>query len=121
MGVRKGFLSLGLGITLVGGYLFTMSMIMITDIAFDFDWTTWTVYLVLGCVLVSIGPGVIAWAFVSRVQTGYGQSHWQMIRLPIECPECNHTIEIHSLEWIGPNEARCPFCSHEIDVRTSIT
>ena len=96
-----------------------MSMIMITNFTFDFDWATWTIYLVLGIVLVSVGPGVIVWALVSRYRTAYGQTQWQVIRLPLVCPECSHTIEVHGLEWIGPDEARCPFCSYELDVRKS--
>jgi hypothetical protein len=117
--VKKWTLAIGVVITLVGGYLFTMSMIMINDISLEFNWTTWTVYLTLGAILVSVGPGVIVWAFVSRYKSIYNR--WQMVLLPTECPECNHPIEIHSLEWIGPNEARCPFCSHEIEVRTRMS
>ena len=118
--MRRGVFVLGLVMTLVGGYLFTMSMIMIINFTLDFDWTVWTIYLSLGIVLVSIGPGVLVWAFVSRYQSTYRQIQWQVIRLPLECPECLHNVEIHSLEWIGPNEVRCPFCSFELEVRTSI-
>ena len=117
--MRRGLLVFGLGATLVGAYLFIVSMIMITGYAFDFDWMTWTIYLTLGSVLVSLGPGIIVWAFVSGYSSAYGQTKWQTIRLPLECPECKHTIEVHSLEWIGPNEARCPFCSQELDIRRS--
>jgi len=117
--MKKSTLALGLAMTIVGGYLFTMSMIMITNMTFDFDWTAWTVYLALGIILVSVGPGVIAWAAVSGYQTVDGQTQWQIIRLPLECPECHHSIEIHSLEWIGPGEARCPFCSSELEVKIS--
>ncbi len=117
--MRKGALVAGLGMTLVGGYLFTMSMIMIINFTLDFDWTVWTIYLTLGIVLVSIGPGVIIWGIVSRYRTMYQQTQWQVIRIPVECPECHHSIEIHSLEWIGSGEARCPFCSSELDVRKS--
>jgi DNA-directed RNA polymerase subunit RPC12/RpoP len=119
--MKKWTLASGVAMTLVGGYLFTMSMIMINDITIEFDWTAWTIYLTLGAILVSVGPGVIVWAFVSRYRSMYNQTQWQMVLLPVECPECGHSIEIHSLEWIGPNEARCPFCSHEIDVRTRIS
>ncbi|MFW9959577.1 MAG: hypothetical protein ACFFDV_01075 [Candidatus Thorarchaeota archaeon] len=117
--MRKSALVGGLGMTLVGGYLFTMSMIMIINFTLDFDWTIWTIYLTLGIVLVSVGPGFLVWAFVRDYQKEYQQMQWQVIRLPTECPECHHSIEIHSLEWIGPNEARCPFCSNELDIRKS--
>jgi hypothetical protein len=117
--VRKGTLAFGLGMTIVGGYLFAISMIMINDISFDFDWTEWTLYLTFGIILVSLGPGVIAWAFASSLRTAHGQTQWQTIHLPKECPECKHTLEVHSIEWIGPDEARCPFCSQELEIRKS--
>ncbi|MBN2229188.1 MAG: hypothetical protein JW779_06300 [Candidatus Thorarchaeota archaeon] len=118
--MKRTALLAGIVLMLVGCYYFAVSMIMITSYTFDFDWTIWTLYLTIGIVLISVGPGIIAYAFAGNYSSRYEQVKWQMIQLPISCPECDHPIEIHSLEWIGPEEARCPFCSNQIDVRRTM-
>jgi hypothetical protein len=114
--MRRGPFILGLGMLLIGGYIFILSMVMIADLSFMLDWATWTVYLIVGVVLFSVGPGIMAWAFVGRRQTAYEKTQWQIVRVPQNCPECGNTIEIHSLEWVGTDEARCPFCSHSLEI-----
>ena len=95
-------------------------MLLITNITLPFDWIMWTIYLTIGIILISLGPGIIAWAFVDKHQTTYGLGQWQVIQLPRTCPECKHALEIHSLEWTGPEEARCPFCTSQLQIRKSI-
>lgn len=118
--VKRRVLVIGIGMLVVGGYMFIQSMFMITNMSTGFDWATWTIYLTAGIILFSVGPGVMAWAFTSEYPTVYGKSNWQIIRMPQNCPECKNLIEIRSLEWIGPDEARCPFCSSQIEITRSI-
>jgi hypothetical protein len=79
--VRKGAFIAGLGMLLIGGYMFLISMIMITDLSFVLDWATWTIYLTVGIVLFSIGPGVMLWAYRGNYQALYGKTQWQVIRI----------------------------------------
>ena len=114
---------IGILMLLVGGYLFLQSMAIIMTGSILDSWMTWTLYLTFGIILVSFGPGVIVWSYTKNYQAAYrslaNQTQWQMVQLPKTCTSCGNEIEIHSLEWIGPNEARCPFCSNEIEVITS--
>jgi len=110
----------GLGMLLVGGYLFLQSMVIIMTGDILDSWVTWTVYLTLGIILISIGPGVIVWTYTKNYQETYNrltnQTQWQMIQIPKTCSSCGNEVEVHSLEWIGPDEARCPYCSNELEV-----
>jgi DNA-directed RNA polymerase subunit RPC12/RpoP len=114
----------GLGMLLIGGYMFLESMVMVFTGSMLDSWMVWTIYLTLGIILVSIGPGVIVWAYTKQYQESYAlltnQTRWQSIQIPMTCSSCGNEIAIHSLEWIGPNEARCPYCSNEIEVRHSL-
>ena len=110
----------GLGMLLVGGYLFLQSMVIIMTGDILDSWVTWTVYLTFGIILISIGPGVIVWTYTKSYQETYNrlanQTQWQTIQIPKTCSSCGNEIEVHSLEWIGPDEARCPYCSNELEV-----
>ncbi|RDE13195.1 MAG: hypothetical protein C4K48_08965 [Candidatus Thorarchaeota archaeon] len=113
-------MAVGIVMLAIGGYSFTMSMLMITNMTLPFDWIIWAVFLAIGIILVSLGPSIIAWSFVSKHQAANELAQWQVVQLPRICPECNHSLEIHSLEWIGPEEARCPFCSSQVQIRKSV-
>ncbi|TFG31073.1 hypothetical protein EU528_07130 [Candidatus Thorarchaeota archaeon] len=83
----------------------------------------WIVTLVIAILLISFGPGVMAWAYASSFQASYRQiakqKQWQVIQIPLECSECGNEITLRSLEWIGDDEARCPFCSKDLEIRSS--
>jgi len=83
----------------------------------------WIISLVVGILFISLGPGVIAWAYASSLQSSYRtiakQKEWQIIQIPMKCSECQGEISIRSLEWIGDDEARCPYCSNNLDIRSS--
>ena len=83
----------------------------------------WIISLIIGTLLISLGPGVIAWSYASSYRSSYKtiakQKEWQVIQVPMKCPECQKEISIRSLEWIGDDEARCPFCSNDLEIRSS--
>lgn len=118
--MKRNALFMGIIFFLVGGYLFAYSMIMIISGALFEDWGLWTIYLTLGIIFLSIGPGIIVWGFTKDYQESQSRltNHpaWQTIRIPSACVECGNEVAVHSLEWIGPDEARCPFCSNRIEV-----
>ena len=120
--MKRGALALGLVMLLIGCYFFIVSMIMImTDSIID-NWMTWTLYLTIGILLISFGPGVMVWAYTQSHLASFQETHqnsWMIIQIPQRCPRCENELEAYNLEWIGPSEARCPYCSNEIEVRIS--
>jgi hypothetical protein len=96
--VRRGAFFIGIGLFVIGGYLFLQSMIMITNYTYQLDWTIWTIYLTVGIILFSIGPGIMAWAFAGKYQTSYKTTQWPTIRIPRICSECSNPIEVNNLE-----------------------
>ncbi len=115
---------LGFGMILLGAYLFLQSMVIIMTGDILGSWTSWVFYLTFGIILISFGPGVIVWSYTKNYQDTYNrltnQTLWQVIQIPKTCPSCENQIEMHTLEWIGPNEVRCPFCSNELEIKTSL-
>ncbi|TFG33320.1 hypothetical protein EU527_08455 [Candidatus Thorarchaeota archaeon] len=121
--MKKNIILLSIIMLLIGGYMFLDSMLMISTGFILENWMVWTLYLTIGIILISFAPGLIVWGYSKDYQDSYSrlinQTTWQVIQIPSVCSFCQHEIAIHSLEWIGPDEARCPFCSNEIEVRTS--
>ncbi|TFG31954.1 hypothetical protein EU527_11235 [Candidatus Thorarchaeota archaeon] len=121
--MNRGILIIGLIMLFIGSYMFLNSLLTITTGHIFDNWMTWTLYLSIGIILVSIAPGVLVWSYTKDIEKSHkkllNQPSWQMIQIPLLCSSCHNEITIHSLEWIGPDEARCPFCSNEINVMTS--
>ena len=124
--MRKIPFVIGVIMMIVGGWMFVywMDQLMWGDAWMD-DLGLWITSLTVGILLVSFGPGVIAYAYATSYQSSYKtiakQKQWQVIQLPLKCSECQNEISIRSLEWIGEDEARCPFCSKDLEIRTSRT
>jgi DNA-directed RNA polymerase subunit RPC12/RpoP len=121
--VNRAAVLVGLLITVLGAWSFWTSMeMLITDIL-TMDWTLWTALLTLGILGVSIGPTVVILSWIYSVKQArllaQGMEEQQTYTLPLRCPECKSEIDLHHLEWIGPEEARCPYCSSPIPVRKS--
>ena len=119
--MKRGAFILGVAMLVIGGYSFWWSMQSLFNMSFMDDWISWIFSLVVGTIFVSLGPGVMVWAYASSYQASYRQNakqkQWQLIQLPLNCSECSKDISIQSLEWIGDQEARCPYCSNVLEVR----
>jgi Zn finger protein HypA/HybF involved in hydrogenase expression len=50
----------------------------------------------------------------------FGWKNWQVVELPISCPECDSAIKVQDLDWIGPEAALCPSCRNQIDVHIDL-
>jgi hypothetical protein len=122
-GMRKVPFIIGLIMILVGIYSFWLYFDILWNGSLIDDLAMWITTLVIAILFVSFGPGVIAYAYASSYQSSYKtiakQKQWQVIQIPLKCPECQNEISIRSMEWIGDDEARCPFCSKDLEIRTS--
>jgi hypothetical protein len=122
--VRKVPLAIGIIMMLGGVYSlwWWWQELMFSDAWLD-NLFWWIVALTGGILLISFGLGVIAYAYTTSYKSTYKriakQKEWQVIQIPLKCPECQGEISIRSLEWIGDEEVRCPFCSKDLEIRTS--
>lgn len=122
--MRKVPFVIGIIMIILGGYSFWWwwMELMYSDTWID-NLFWWITALTGGILLISFGPGLIAYAYTSSYQSSYKriakQKEWQVVQIPLKCPECQNEISIRSLEWIGDDEARCPFCSKDLEIRTS--
>lgn len=122
--MRKIPFAIGIIMILAGIYSFWWwwDALMFGDAWLD-NLFSWTIALMVGILLISFGPGVIAYAYAtsykSSIKTIAKQKQWQVIQVPLKCPECQNEISIRSLEWIGDEEVRCPFCSKDLEIRIS--
>jgi DNA-directed RNA polymerase subunit RPC12/RpoP len=95
---------------------------LITDVL-TMDWTLWAIMLTLGMIGISVGPTVLILSWAQSINRNrllaQGIEEQQTYTLPLRCPECSSELGLHHLEWIGPEEARCPYCSSSIPVRRS--
>jgi hypothetical protein len=122
--MRKVPFAIGIIMMIAGVFLFWWWW---QDLMFDDAWLDnlgwWIASLTGGILLISFGPGVIAYAYATSDQSTYKriakQKQWQVVQIPLKCPECQNEISIRSMEWIGDDEARCPFCSKDLEIRTS--
>ena len=117
--MKQGRVLAGLVVTVLGVLAFWASMQMLFTDILNMDWALWTALLVIGSVGIGVGPVV---AIVAYVQSRVGQQSYlrsqpqQVYSLPLRCSECGNEVRLHHLEWIGPEEARCPYCSAVIPV-----
>jgi len=115
--------TIGIIMTLVGVYFFWLYFQILIFGDFISNLYLWILSLIVGILLISFGPGVMTWSYATSVQTSFKQiakqKQWQVIQIPLVCPECGKEISIRSLEWIGDEEARCPFCSKDLDIQSS--
>jgi DNA-directed RNA polymerase subunit RPC12/RpoP len=122
--MRKVPFVIGILMMLLGGYLcwWWWDALMWGDAWID-NLFWWITALTGGVLLISFGPGVIAFAYVTTPESSYKriakQREWQVIQVPLRCTECQNEISIRSLEWIGDDDVRCPFCSKDLEIRTS--
>jgi cytochrome c-type biogenesis protein CcmH/NrfF len=116
---------IGILMIFAGVYSFLVYFDILWNGNFMNDFALWIVALVAAILLISIGPGVIAYAYASSYQSSFKtiakQKQWQIIQMPVKCSECQNQISFRSLEWISDDEVRCPFCSNELEIRTSST
>ena len=121
--MRKVPFVIGVLMILMGIYSFWWYFQILMSGEFIEQLYLWIAALVVAILLISFGPAVMAWSFVSSSQSSLKQiakqQHWQVIQIPLECSECGNAISFRSLEWIGDDEARCPFCSKDLEIRSS--
>ncbi|TFH08078.1 MAG: hypothetical protein E4H14_07170 [Candidatus Thorarchaeota archaeon] len=121
--MRKVPFIIGVLMILVGIYSFWWYFQILMSDEFIEQLYLWIAALVIAILLISCGPGLMAWAYVSSYQSSYKriakQKEWQIIQIPLKCAECGNDISFRSLEWIGDDEARCPFCSKDLEIRSS--
>jgi hypothetical protein len=121
--MKRGAFIIGLVMMLTGIYFFWMYLDILWNGDFIDSLVLWIVSLVIGTILISLGPGVMVWAYASSYEASYKQiaklTEWQFVQIPVKCSECGNDLSIRTLEWIGDDEARCPFCSKDIEIRTS--
>lgn len=121
--MRRVPLAIGIIMLVIGLYFFWLYFQILWFGDFISNLSLWILSLVVGILLISLGPGVIAWSYATSIQTSFKQiakqSQWQIIQIPLVCPDCGKEISVRSLEWIGDEEARCPFCSKDLDIRSS--
>ncbi|MGY5881137.1 MAG: hypothetical protein RTV31_12855 [Candidatus Thorarchaeota archaeon] len=121
--MRKVPFIIGIIMIAVGVYAFWLYFDILWHGDFLENLGLWIVTLVTAILLISFGPGLMAYAYASSYQSSYKtiakQKQWQVIQIPLKCPECQNEISIRSMEWIGDDEARCPFCSKDLEIRTS--
>ena len=118
--MNQGRVVAGLVVTLIGVLAFWASMQMLFTDILSMDWALWTILLVIGSVGIGVGPVVAIVAYVKSTvekQTWAQTEPQQVYSLPRRCKECGSEIGLHHLEWIGPDEARCPYCSAAVPVR----
>ena len=124
--MRKVPVAIGVVMMVVGGWMFWywMTQLMWGDFWLE-NLAWWITSLTVGILLLSFGPGAIAYGYATSYKSSYKtiakQKQWQVIQLPLKCSECQNEISVRSLEWIGDDEARCPFCSNDLEIRTSRT
>jgi len=122
--MKKVPFAIGVLMMVVGGFLFWYwwDQLMWGDAWMD-NLFWWITSLTLGILLISFGPGVIAYAYAtsyqSSIKTIAKQKQWQVVQIPVKCSDCQNEISVRSLEWIGDDEARCPYCSKDLEIRTS--
>jgi DNA-directed RNA polymerase subunit RPC12/RpoP len=121
--MKQGPFAFGIIMILAGVYSFWMYFQILWNGSFMEDIALWIITLVTAIMLISFGPGVIAWSFVTSSESAYRQiakqKQLQVIQIPLQCSECQNEISIRSLEWIEDDEVRCPFCSKDLEIRTS--
>ena len=121
--MRKVPFIIGIIMIAMGVYAFWLYFDILLNGDFLENLSLWIVTLVAAILLISFGPGLMTYAYASSYQSSYKtitkQRQWQVIQIPLKCPECQNEISIQSLEWISDDEARCPFCSNDLEIRTS--
>ncbi|MFW9844528.1 MAG: hypothetical protein ACFFEV_08125 [Candidatus Thorarchaeota archaeon] len=121
--MRKVPFIIGIIMISVGIYAFWLYFDILWNGDFLENLGLWIVTLVTAILLISFGPGLMAYSYASSYQSSIktiaNQKQWQVIQIPLVCPECQNEISFRSLEWIGDDEVRCPFCAKDLEIRTS--